>query len=571
MPIRSSIYKILDGEGDKIETLSIDGENSTMSLCKSRDCEGGLEIGLSLPRGKMDAFAAVFADGMKVAAWGFFLKLVQIIRLRNEAEKGKGDLFQENGGFGRGDCLGTFSSSIKENGNQGCFNKEGWWEEEGDQGKLSRYRLVKATRYQIAPPPGTVADRSLPLTFFDIIWLHFHPIRRLLFYKFPCSKPYFLESLIPKLKESLSLTLKHYFPLAGHLLYPLDAQKKPIIRYVAGDSVPLTIFESTNDFDNLDGDHPRDADAFYDYIPQLPPIITDIESNHKLLKVLALQVTLFPGQGICIGLANHHAVGDANSIVGFIRFWASINKLGGNEEYSNLPFFDRSLIKDPIGIDSIYWNQMKEIPLKLPSFPLPTKRVRSTYVLNESEIKKLKDLVLAKFPGFVHASSFVVTAAYVWSCLTKSQTPGGQETIKYNDDEMEFFLFAVDCRARLDPPLPGNYFGNCVSYGLGKIRHQELTGTDGFFMAAQAIAEEIKTGRMIRRNYWKALRIGADFGWGKVRKMETLSIDGEDYAMSLCKSRDYEGGLEIGLTLPKLKMDAFAVVFAHGMELCHNT
>ncbi|KAK6120599.1 hypothetical protein DH2020_045659 [Rehmannia glutinosa] len=419
--------------------------------------------------------------------------------------------------------------------------------------------------YQIAPPPGTVADRSLPLTFFDIIWLHFHPIRRLLFYK-----PFTI---------------------------PLRCPKKPIIRYVAGDSVPLTIFESTNDFDNLVGDHPRDADAFYDYIPQLPPIITDIESNHKLLKVLALQVTLFPGQGICIGLANHHAVGDANSIVGFIRFWASINKLGGNEEYSNLPFFDRPLIKDPIGIDSIYWNQMKEIPLKLPSFPLPTKRVRSTYVLNESEIKKLKDLVLAKFPGFVHASSFVVTAAYVWSCLAKSQTPGGQETIKDNDDEMEFFLFAVDCRARLDPPLPGNYFGNCVSYGLGKIRHQELTGTDGFFMAAQAIAEEIKNRANDKEKLlegaenwvteiWslKQKRVfavsgsarvdlySADFGWGKVRKMETLSIDGEDYAMSLCKSRDYEGGLEIGLSLPKVKMDAFAVVFADGMEeLCHNT
>ncbi|GFQ05542.1 anthocyanidin 3-o-glucoside 6''-o-acyltransferase [Phtheirospermum japonicum] len=439
---------------------------------------------------------------------------------------------------------------------------------------------------QIAPPPETVAEQSLPLTFFDIFWLHFHSIRRLLFYEFPCSKPYFLDTLVPKLKHSLSLTLEHYFPLAGKLVYPLGTDKKPTIRYLAGDSVPLTISESTYDFDNLVGNQARDADAFYDYIPQLPPPVTDDPSaNHKLLQVLALQVTLFPGRGICIGFTNHHVIGDANSIGGFIRSWASICKLGGVHHADSLPLFDRSLVNDPLGVDSIFWNQMKELTLELPSLPLPTKRVRATYVLNQPEIKKLKDLVVARFPGIAHASSFVVISAYVWTCLTKALIA------EIDDVEEEFFLFAVDCRARLDPPLPGNYFGNCLGYGLGKIRHHELVGTDGFYMAAKAIADDVVNKvndkekivkgvenmiteiASVTKKHWfgvsgsaKVDLYSADFGWGKARKMETLSIDGERYTMSLCKSRDCEGGFEVGLSLPKAKMDAFAALFADGLK-----
>ncbi|KAL3624765.1 hypothetical protein CASFOL_031433 [Castilleja foliolosa] len=346
--------------------------------------------------------------------------------------------------------------------------------------------LIESCR--ISPSSGTVADQSLPLTFFDIVWLHFHPCGRLFFHEFPYSKPFFLDTLVPKLKHSLSQTLKHYFPLAGNLVYPLDTDKKPSLRYLAGDSVPLTIFESTNDFDNLVANRARDADAFYDYIPQLPPPVTDKSSFNQ--KLLALQVTLFPGRGICIGLVNDHATGDAVSIVGYIRDWASMCKLGGDHECH--PLFDRSAIKDPLGLESIYWKQKREIPMKLPSFPLPTKRVRATYVLNQSEIKKLKDSLLPK--GVAHVSSFVVMSAYVWTCLAKSLTVGDEDEdkIKIADDEVEFFLFPADSRARLDPPLPANYFGNCLGYGLGEIRHGELVGTDGFFMAAKAIGDEIR-------------------------------------------------------------------------------
>ncbi|KAI3470017.1 hypothetical protein Pfo_026680 [Paulownia fortunei] len=445
---------------------------------------------------------------------------------------------------------------------------------------------------RIPPPPGEAAELSVPLSLFDVLWLHFHPIRRLLFYDYPCSKAYFLKTLVPKLKESLSLTLKHYLPVAGNLSYPLNTEKKPIFRYVAGDSVSLIIAESSNDFDELIGNHARDAAQFYDFVPQMPPVVD--EPEYKIVPVLALQVTLFPGRGICIGFANHHSLGDASSVVGFIWAWASISKLGGDHEEfltkqgESLPIFDRSVIKDPLGIDTIFWKVMGQIPFKSSSFPLPTNRVRATYILHQADIKKLKNLVLAKKPGLVQVSSFVVTASYVWTCLVKSGDAAGEEV---DDNVPEFFIFAVDVRGRINPPVPANYFGNCLGGGMAKIEHKQLVGDEGFVIAAEAIAEDIKNRVNNKDEVMKGaenwlsdmekyvgIRVlsvsgspkfdlsSADFGWGRAKKLEVLSIDGENYAMSLCKSRDSVGGLEIGLSFPKERMDAFAAIFADGLR-----
>ncbi|KAL8502263.1 hypothetical protein ACS0TY_021403 [Phlomoides rotata] len=441
---------------------------------------------------------------------------------------------------------------------------------------------------RISPPPGAAAGLTVSLSFQDIIWINYHPTRHLLFYDYPCSKSDFMETIVPKLKESLSLTLQNYLPVAGNLLYPSDTEKMPVIRYVSGDSVPLVIAESSNDFDELVGNHARDADQFYDLVPQMPPVIDD--PDYKIVPVLALQLTLFPGRGICLGFANYHTLGDASSIVGFMSAWASVNRIEDckeivRKEGESLPFFDRSVMKDSIRIGSILWETMRKVPFETESFPLPTNRVRATFVLTLNDITKLKKMVLEKKPGIVQVSSFVVTASYVWSCLVKSVNE------EVTGDVAEFFVFPVDARGRVDPPVPANFFGNCLGYGVPEIEHEKLVGEDGFVIAAEAIAEEIKN-RVNKKNEllkeaenwaseWekfmgiRALGVSGspkfdlpnvDFGWGKARKLEVVHIDGEKYTMSICKSRNFEGGLEIGLSLPKEMMEAFASIFANGLS-----
>ncbi|KAL2496911.1 Coumaroyl-CoA:anthocyanidin 3-O-glucoside-6''-O-coumaroyltransferase 2 [Forsythia ovata] len=443
-------------------------------------------------------------------------------------------------------------------------------------------------RCEILPPPAEVTELSLPLTFLDIPWLYSHPIQRLLFYEFPCSKPYFLETIVPNLKESLSLTLKHYIPLASNVLYP-SSNEKPVFRYVVGDSVSLTIAESSDDFNNLTANYARDADQFYPFVPQLPP--PKEEAEYKTFRVLCLQVTLFPNRGVCIGITNHHTIGDASSIVGFIKAWASISKLGGDSqliEAKFLPLFDRFVIKDPCGIADVYLSQIKNFKLLSSSLHLPTNKVRATYILHQADMKKLKDSVSAQKPDLVQPSSFVVTTAYVWTCLVKSGPASGEEV---DADEPEYFSFAVDCRARMNPPVPANYFGNCLGGVIIKRKHQELMEKEGFFIAAEAIAEIIRTKvnkkdeMMKGAENWlvyfaelvgkRVLSVAgspkfdlyeADYGWGRPKKLEAVSIDGDD-SISLCKSRDSEGGLEIGLSLTKNKMDAFSAIFASGLGI----
>lgn len=88
-------------------------------------------------------------------------------------------------------------------------------------------------RHRIAPS-STYHEQSLPATFFDMAWLHFHPIQRILFYEFPCSKAQFLENIVPNFTNSLAQTLKHFLPLARNLIYPMKSKTMTEFRYVPG-------------------------------------------------------------------------------------------------------------------------------------------------------------------------------------------------------------------------------------------------------------------------------------------------------------------------------------------------
>ncbi|KAL1560725.1 hypothetical protein AAHA92_10906 [Salvia divinorum] len=345
---------------------------------------------------------------------------------------------------------------------------------------------------RIPPPQGAAAELFLPLSFFDMMWLHFNTTRRLIFYNHPCSEAEFFNTIVPNLKHSLSLTLKHYLLVAANLLYPLDTDaSKPVFRYVSGDSVSLTIAVSGLDFNELVADHARESDQFYYLLPRTPTMSE--EESYQIVPLISLQATLFPGRGICIGLNNHHSLGDGRSIFGFMKAWATINKSGDDEVFvsrnsESLPVFERPFCKDSSRIDGMYWEAMKKKPFKpASSHPLPTNRVRASFILRQSDIKKLKNLILSAKPGLVRVSSFVVAVAYVWTTLAKSCA----------GDKDDMFIFGADARGRrnalFDPPVPVNYFGNCLGGGVARVEHWKLASEDGFVVAAEAIVDEMNS------------------------------------------------------------------------------
>ncbi|KAF3667534.1 hypothetical protein FXO38_08537 [Capsicum annuum] len=443
---------------------------------------------------------------------------------------------------------------------------------------------------QVAPPPGGVDELTLPLTYFDHMWLDFHRVRQILFYKLPITKPNFIENIIPPLKDSLSLAVKHYIPLAGNVACPINSNGYPELRYVTGDSVSITFSETDMDFNYLIGDHPRSATDFYHFVPQLAE--PKDAPGVQLAPILAIQVTLFPNFGVSIGFTNHHVAGDGATIVGFIRAWAELHKFGGHEQFLSkafIPFYDRSVIKDPYGQGMTIWKEMKKRNLEMRDIvTLHEHKVRSTFTIRRDDIEKLKNLISSRRRNTLNpVTSFTITCAYLWTCLIKSEGAIKEDII--DDNLTEFFGCEVDCRARFNPPLPQSYFGNCLVGYVARTRHVDLAGKEGFTIAVEiirgSIQKRMKDEEWILNGSWfkelntiyenRMLSIAglpkhdlyaADFGWGRAAKLEVISLDsGDGISMSLNKSKDFDGDLEVGLSLSKTRMNAFAAIFTHGL------
>lgn len=185
----------------------------------------------------------------------------------------------------------------------------------------------------VRPPPDTVAVKSLPLNFFDLIWLTFHPLGRVMFFEFQHSTTHFTQNIVPKLKSSLSLALQHFTPLAGKLSTPSSAKciTDFQIRYVDADSVSVTFAECGGDHDlsQYCGNHARDANVLKPLVPRLPSGDTCVDACGEsccVAPVFAVQVTVFPNRAICIGMTNSHVVADGRTMFNFVRAWASIAK-----------------------------------------------------------------------------------------------------------------------------------------------------------------------------------------------------------------------------------------------------
>ncbi|KAJ0816257.1 putative anthocyanin 6''-O-malonyltransferase [Helianthus annuus] len=434
----------------------------------------------------------------------------------------------------------------------------------------------------VSPPPATVSDTSLPLTFFDIFYLRAPPIHFLFFYDLPLSTTQFTDTLVPNLKHSLSITLQHFFPYASNLIVFPDRTRKPEIRYVEGDSVKVTFAECTLDFHDLTGYHPRDCDKFYHLIPLLGDCSKI--SNYVKIPVFSLQVTIFPNCGISIGMSLHHCLVDATTQFSFLKAWTSIARCGTDESLlanGTFPIYER-LVKYP-ELDEIYLKRAKleafNEDYQLPQLSGPTDKVRATFVLNRTFINQLKKFVTNKLPTLPYVSSFTVACAYTWCCLAKSR-----------NDDRQAFAIPLDCRTRMDQPIPAAYFGNCIWGCVVIAKTTLLTDKEGFITAAKLIGENlhkmltdkdgvvkdklplevmlsdgIPTAIISIAGTPKLKLYDIDFGWGKPKKLERISLD-YGASISIDAGKESDQDLEIGVCLTATQMQDFVRVFNLGLE-----
>ncbi|KAK1392048.1 Transferase [Heracleum sosnowskyi] len=421
---------------------------------------------------------------------------------------------------------------------------------------------------RVSPSLDLSVTKFLPLTFFDMFWLNWPSLSRVYFYEISCSKTEFTQTIVPHLKKSLALTLKYYYPFCGNLLIPttLSNNTTPALRYLEGDSVSLVIAEfsgiASEGFKNLSGNDARDVEELFALVPELPRGSIDMAGDEtvKVSPVLSLQVTLFPDHGFSIGIRNSHVAADGKTMYNFIRTWTSISakQLTGEDEFKNLdslPFYDRSVIKDPKGIGLIflrvYLRMAEEYSKDFDQAGDKKEMVQATLLINRAQIHKLKNLVSPQLP---HVSTFVVVCAYVlWTCMAKARTALGQE-MNVEEEVAEHFVFAMDARARLDPPVPLNYLGNAVLPCWSSLKTIELVAEEGFGMTVKKIRSAID--EKINNDLTTIVLIlgGAN---PKSTKLFQRNL--------LAGSRDSEGDLELGFCFSKDEMDAFTTIFAEGL------
>ncbi|KAJ4847537.1 hypothetical protein Tsubulata_003965, partial [Turnera subulata] len=441
--------------------------------------------------------------------------------------------------------------------------------------------VSRVTPYSSGGANESSTDFSVPLTFFDIYWLKFPPVKRICFYKLstgPSSTPaYFNTVILPKLKHALSLTLPHFLPLSGNLVWPPHAAK-PSIVYKPKDGVWLTVAESStgDDFDRLSSHEPRYAIESHPYVPEL-------STSNDLAAALSLQITLFPSKGFSIGYAYHHAALDGQSILMFMKAWAHICKFEENPSLlpELTPFLDRTVVQDPEGIDmeslkvwsAIKWPGLDPNPRSLQvlsASKVSPNIVRATFKLTRQEIKKLREKVLSQLNESsteedmkqAKLSTFVLAFAYTLVCIVKAK---GKEIEK----RMQFG-FAVDCRARLDPPIPSNYFGSCIGACSSDMEVESLLQENGIICAVERLREMIEglekgvlegtkkfkevmtrepgTGAIWTAGSTRFDVYRVDFGWGRPVFTEVTTID-RTGAISFTASRDGGGGVEVGVVL----------------------
>ncbi|KAJ4778202.1 HXXXD-type acyl-transferase family protein [Rhynchospora pubera] len=441
----------------------------------------------------------------------------------------------------------------------------------------------------VSPSTTSSSDPVVPLTFFDIAWLHTGPVERLFFFPYNNSTSHFLSTSLPSLTSSLSLTLQRFHLLTCHVTTSPSDPAQYIFSPSSSNSIALTVAESDGsiDFEEIVSSDPRDLSKLDPLVPQLG------KSDDGTAALAALQITIFPNQGICIGVSIHHVVCDDSASIHFVKSWAAACRDNGfdSESAPVPPIHDRAVVPDPNGLYFKSLSEMRELASNGPPPPPPDLSIKppallmATFSLSRDQIDTLKHGVAetaASSGVLVHSSSFTVACAYAWICLLKCR---GENPTK----ETAHLLFSVDCRARLTPPVPVQYFGNCLRPCFVEATVKDLLSENGVVSGAIEIGKSIKgleNGVLDGAELWlkkilsilpnQPMSIGGsprfrvydvDFGFGKPNKVEMLSIAKTPGTVSLSESGAEEGGIEIGVVLPRDEIERFSSCFLGGLKL----
>ncbi|KAL5559065.1 hypothetical protein UlMin_035276 [Ulmus minor] len=281
----------------------------------------------------------------------------------------------------------------------------------------------------------------------DLVMISVQYIQKGLLFAKPQKQGNFMEALLEKLKLSLSISLVHFYPLAGRLktvktenppsyfIY-VDCQESPGARFIHA-SLDLTMSDILSPVDV-----PSVVQSFFDH---------DRASNHDghTSSLLSIQVTELI-DGVFIGCSMNHSLGDGTSFWNFFNMWSEIFQAqGSTTSISRPPVLKRWFPNGHGPIINLPFTNSDEFVSR---FEAPPLRERMFHFSAEA-IAKIKAKAHAE-SNTTKISSFQALSAFVWRCITRVR--------RLPSDQITSCRLAANTRSRLNPPLSENYFGNAI-------------------------------------------------------------------------------------------------------------
>ncbi|CAN0922436.1 Uncharacterized acetyltransferase At3g50280 [Linum grandiflorum] len=392
--------------------------------------------------------------------------------------------------------------------------------------------------------PTDEMKRPMHLPPWDLLMLSVHYIQKGLLYPKPspaAAAGFNILQFLNRLNHSLSLTLSHFYPLAGRLVtshnpdgsfvVSLDCQNSPGARIVHA-AADLTIS------DVLSPTYvPAVVQSFFDH---------DRAINHEghTKSLLTIQVTDLV-DGVFVGCSFNHAVGDGTSFWNFFTALSETFQSEGKLPISRPPVIQRWF---PDGHGPIIPLPADQIPSRYES---PELKERFFHFSSESiSILKSKANTQSQTKKI---SSFQSLSALVWRCITRARN--------FPPERVTGCRLATNNRGRMNPQLDPDYFGNSISPMRTSVTAGELMENDLGWAAWRlhlAVMEKVfDPDSVMMGSSPRFNKYGIEFGLGKALALRSGYANKFSGKVSAYPGRDGGGSVDLEICLPPETMAAF--------------
>ncbi|XP_050231324.1 stemmadenine O-acetyltransferase-like [Mercurialis annua] len=327
----------------------------------------------------------------------------------------------------------------------------------------------------------------------------------------------FISERSELLKQSLSIALAHYYPLAGRIKDHLSVDCNDEGAYYVKARASIALSEYLTEPDHLT--------SMYKLLPRQP---SSYESSAPGAYPVMIQETAFACGSVAIGVFASHMVMDAGSMISFIKTWAAItsSNTGVSREIES-PIFDGQSVFPP------YVGFPKEATMVafdeflIQTGNLGTRRV----VFSESGIAKLK--AEAANSTVEKPTRIEAVSSFLFECI--SYTLNARRDMH---DKSLAFTYITTLRHKTIPPLPKNLFGNFIVMAPGLCSPDEMKLTSLACKVREAIQK-------IDVEFVKKVQSDGGFSMLNEKMKEatkTVNSDGVNFVMisSLCNLGIYD-------------------------------